>query len=256
VIEVARCFTGWTIRKPADKPEFAFASFMHDNGEKTVLGHKIPAGGGEQDGLTVIDILVHHPSTARFISTKLARYFVADDPPPALVDKLAATFTKSDGDLRALMTALFTSREFFSQGAWQSKIRSPLEMVAASVRALDGDARDAFTLVQKVGEMGEPLYGKEVPTGYKDNAATWLSTASVMARMEFADALVNNRTPGVKVDWSRFEGRDSAAIARELLHRDLTADALSALSEGLQGREATPQRLAGLILSSPEFQRR
>ena len=256
VIEVARCFTGWTIKKPAEDPQFVFASFMHDNGEKTVLGHKIAAGGGEQDGLTVIDLLAHHPSTARFISTKLARHFVADDPPAALIDRLAQTFTRTDGDLRAVLAALFASREFFSQGAYESKVRSPLEMVAGAVRAIDADAIDTYVLAQKVGEMGEPLYGKEAPTGYKDNAAAWLSTASVMARMEFADALVNGRTPGVKVDWSRFAGKDPAAMARELLHRDLPPDALAAVQDGLQGTEPTPARIAGLLLSSPEFQRR
>ena len=102
MIAVARCFTGWTVRNP-ERPEFVFAPFMHDAGEKTVLGHRIPAGGGEQDGLTVIDILAHHPSTAKFISLQLARHFVADNPPQALVDRMALTFTKTDGDLRAVM---------------------------------------------------------------------------------------------------------------------------------------------------------
>jgi len=256
VIAVARCFTGWTIRKPNQQPEFAFAPFMHDTGEKMVLGHKIPAGGGEQDGLTVIDILAHHQSTARFISTKLARHFVADDPPPALVARMAQTFTRTDGDLRAVLGVMFTAREFFSGGAFESKIRSPLEMVAGAVRALDGDTTDTVTLVQKIADMGEPLYGKEAPTGYKDNAAASLSTAGVMARMGFADALVANRTPGVQIDWSRFDGKDTTGVARAILGRDLPPDALAAIEEGLQGGAATPQRIAGLILSSPEFQRR
>src|SRR5579862_901466 len=154
---------------------------MHDRGEKIVMGHKIPRGGGEQDGLQVIDILAHHPSTARFISTKLARRFVADDPPAALIERMARTFLKTDGDLRSVLEVLFTSREFFSEGAWQAKVKSPLEMVASAVRALDGDAADTFLLAQRVAEMGEPLYGKEPPTGYKDTADAWLSTANVMA---------------------------------------------------------------------------
>ena len=198
VIAVARCFTGWTIRQPNQKPEFAFAAFMHDTAEKKVLGHVIPAGGGEQDGLQVIEILARHPSTARFISTKLARRFVADDPPPALIDHMARTFTKTDGDLRAVLETMFTSREFFSEGARQSKIKSPLEMVVSAARALDAHPTDTFTLVQKIADMGEPLYGKEAPNGYKDTRETWLSTAGVMARIEFADALVNGRIPGVR----------------------------------------------------------
>ena len=129
VTEVARCFTGWTIRQPNTKPEFVFAGFMHDPGEKTVLGHKIPAGGGEQDGVQVLDILAHHPSTAKHISKELAQRFVADDPPQALVDRMAQTFLKTDGDLRAVLTTMFASPEFFSEGAWQAKVKSPLEAV-------------------------------------------------------------------------------------------------------------------------------
>ena len=108
VVNVARCFTGWTVRNP-ENPEFIFAPFMHDFGEKTVLGHKIPAGGGEGDGLKAIEILAHHPSTAKFVSLGLARHFVADNPPQALVDRMAQTFLKTDGDLRAVMETMFHS---------------------------------------------------------------------------------------------------------------------------------------------------
>ena len=255
VIAVARCFTGWTIRQPNQKPEFAFAAFMHEPGEKTVLGHNI-AAGGEQEGLQVIDLLVHHPSTARFISTKLARRFVADDPPPALIDHMVRTFTKTDGDLRAVLETMFTSREFFSEGAWQSKIKSPLEMVVSAARALDANTTDSFTLVQKVADMGEPLYSKEPPTGYKDDAEAWLSTANVMARIGFANALASGQVPGVKVDTSRLAGKDAATIARELLRREPSSQTLAAIEQGLQGRQPTPELIASLVISSPEFQRR
>src|SRR5262249_41593813 len=139
VIAVAPCLTGWTVTNP-EKPEFVFAPFMHDWGEKTVLGHKIPAGSGESDGLQVIDILAHHPSTARFISKELAQRFVADEPPQSLVDRMAQTFTKTDGDLRAVLQTMFKSKEFSSAGAWQTKLKSPLELVVSAVRALDADA--------------------------------------------------------------------------------------------------------------------
>ncbi len=256
VIAVARCFTGWTIRQPYEKPEFAFAAFMHDTGEKTVLGRKIPAGGGEQDGLEVIDILAHHPSTARFISTALARRFVADEPPQTIIDRMARTFIKTDGDLRAVLQAMFTSREFFSEGAWQAKVKSPLEMVVSAARALDANVTGAFTLVQKVADMGEPLYAKEAPSGYKDTAEAWLSTANVIARAGFAEALVNNRLPGVKAGVSRFEGKDAAAIARELLNRDVSAETMAAIETGLKSIQASPAVIAGLVISSPEFERR
>jgi uncharacterized protein (DUF1800 family) len=256
VIAVARCFTGWTIRQPNQKPEFAFAAFMHDTAEKKVLGHLVPAGGGEQDGLQVIDILARHPSTARFISTKLARRFVSDDPPPTLIDHMARTFTKTDGDLRAVLETMFTSREFFSEAARQAKIKSPLELVVSAARALDVHATDTFTLVQKIADMGEPLYGKESPNGYKDTRETWLSTAGVMARIEFADALVNGRIPGAPVDGARFAGKDAVAISRELLHREPSPQTLAAIERGVQGRQPAPGLIAGLVISSPEFQRR
>jgi uncharacterized protein (DUF1800 family) len=267
VIAVARCFTGWTIRQPNQNPEYVYAAFMHDSGEKTVLGHKIPAGGGESDGLQVIDIVVHHPSTARFISTKLARYFVADDPPPALIDNMARTFMKTDGDLRAVLETMFASREFFSQGAWQSKIKSPLEMVVSAARALDADTLDAFTLDRNVADMGEPLYLKEAPTGYKDGADSWLSTANVLARIRFADALVNGKVPGVKVDLERYAGKDHAEIARELLGREPSPETMAAIDKGLEEmrlkegiaycRDCQESGLvASLIISSPGFQRR
>jgi len=186
VIAVARSFTGWTIAKPAVSPEFVFANFMHDSGEKTVLGHKIAAGGGEQDGLQVIDILAHHPSTAKFISKKLAQRFVADEPPQSLIDRMAQTFTKTDGDLRAVLETMFVSTEFSSEGAWQAKVKSPLEAVVSAVRATQSEALDTVTLVQKVADLGEPLYNKLEPTGYSNTGEGWLNTAGLMGRMNFA----------------------------------------------------------------------
>jgi uncharacterized protein (DUF1800 family) len=128
--------------------------------QRAVLGHKIPAGGGERDGLTVIDILAHHPSTAKFISLQLARHFVSDNPPQALVDRMALIFTKTDGDLRAVMQTMLRSPEFFSEGAWEARIKSPLDTAAGTIRGTGGEVTDAWTLVQKISDMGEALYGK------------------------------------------------------------------------------------------------
>lgn len=256
VVAVARCFTGWTIRDPQTKPEYVFAPFMHDPGEKVVLGHKIAAGGGEQDALQVIEILSRHPATARFISRKLAQRFVADDPPPALVERMAKVFLKTDGDLRAVMQVLFTSREFFSQDAWQTKVKSPLEMIASAVRASGAQTNDTFLLVQRIGELGEPLYSKLEPTGYKDSAEIWLSSAAVLARINFANQLGVNGVPGIKLDLARFRGKDAAAIAREVLNRDASPQTLAAIEKGMQGKPANPGPIIGLLMSSPEFQRR
>jgi uncharacterized protein (DUF1800 family) len=255
VVAVARCFTGWTVRNP-ENPEFVFASFMHDFGEKTVLGHKIPAGGGEEDGLKVIDILAHHPSTAKFISLGLARHFVADNPPQALVDRMAQTFLKSNGDLRAVMETMFRSPEFFSEGAWTARVKSPLEMAASTIRALGGEMTDAWPTVQKIGEMGQALYAKMEPTGYPDVAETWLGATAVIARMNFGAAVASGEVPGVSVNTSRWQAMDNASVAKALLGHDPSKQTLDALAAGLEGKNPSPAVVASLVLGSPDFERR
>jgi uncharacterized protein (DUF1800 family) len=200
VTEVTRCFTGWTINQPQRGGQFVFNPRLHDKGEKVVLGVKIPAGGGIEDGEKVLDILAHHPSTAHFISKKLAMRFVADDPPATLVDRMARTFLKTDGDLREVMKTMLASKEFWSVGAYRSKMKSPFEMVASAVRAVDGDVDYAISLANQVAQLGEPLYRKQEPTGYSNSSKEWVNSAGLLARMNFALQLANNRMPGVKVE--------------------------------------------------------
>jgi uncharacterized protein (DUF1800 family) len=256
VIAVARAFTGWTIYDPQKFAEFQFNPATHDRKEKVVLGHTIPAMGAEQDGLQVIDILAHHPSTAKFISKKLAQRFVADDPPQALVDRMAATFTKTDGDLRAVLQTMFTSVEFLSEGAWQAKLKSPLEMAVSAVRALNGDVTDTFALAQRIADLGEPLYGKLEPTGYPNTGDGWTNTAGILGRINFATAVSSGQVYGVKVDISRFNFKDPAAVAGEVLSMAPSATTLAAIEKGIQEKEATPSLLTTLVMSSPDFQRR
>jgi uncharacterized protein (DUF1800 family) len=200
VTEVARCFTGWTIKQPQRVAEFEFNAKMHDAGEKTVLGVRIPAGGGIDDGFKVLHLLAHRPATARFISRQLAMRFVADEPPATLVNRMADTFLKRDGDLRVVLKSMFDSPEFWSRGAYRSKLKSPLEMVASSLRALDADVDFAFGLNNQLNQLGEPLYRKLEPTGYSNSGQEWLNSAGLLARMNFSVALVNNKVFGVKVD--------------------------------------------------------
>jgi uncharacterized protein (DUF1800 family) len=256
VMAVARAFTGWTIYDPQKFAEFQFNPAVHDRREKIVLGQTIPAMGGEEDGLRVIEILARHPSTAHFISKKLAQRFVADDPPRSLVDRMAATFTKTDGDLRAVLHTMFSSPEFFSDGAWRVKLKSPLEMVVSAVRALNADVTDTFALAQRIADLGEPLYGKLEPTGYPNTGEAWTNTAGVLGRINVAAALVGGQVPGVKVDLSRFNFKNPAAVAGALLSVAPSPSMLSAVENGVHGKEATPSMLATLVIGSPDFQRR
>jgi len=256
VIAVARAFSGWTIYDLQRSGEFQFNPATHDRKEKVILGRTLPPGRGEQDGLDVIDILAHHPSTAKFISKKLAQRFVADEPPQTLIDRMAATFTKTDGDIRAVLQTMFSSVEFSSEGAFQSKMKSPLEVVLGAVRALNAEVTDAFTLTQRIAELGQPLYGKVEPTGYPNTGESWASTSGLLGRINFATALTSGEIQGVKADVARFNFKAPDVVARELLQTPPSTTTLEALERGIQGKEATPSMLVTIVLGSPEFQRR
>lgn len=199
VTETARCFTGWTIDRPNFGGGFVFNPKLHDAGAKVVLGVAIPAGGGMEDGERVLDILARHPSTARFVSRKLAQRFVADDPPRALVERMARTFLKSNGDIREVMKTMLGSREFWLAAAYRSKVKSPLELVASAARALDAQVDAAQPLVARVAQLGEPLYRKLDPNGYPNASAAWVNSGALLARINFAADLAANRLPGTRV---------------------------------------------------------
>ncbi|HUK32845.1 MAG TPA: DUF1800 domain-containing protein [Vicinamibacterales bacterium] len=206
VTEVARAFTGWTIDQPRQGGGFMFDPRRHDEGRKIVLGHVIKPGGGEHDGEDVLDLLARHPSTAHFIATKLVRRFVSDTPPPTLVDRVAARFRETDGDLREVMRAILTSPEFFSSDAYHAKVKTPFEFVVSAVRATDAEVHDARPLVRQITELGEPLYQCQPPTGYKDTADAWVNTGALVGRMNFGLALAGNKLRGVVVSNAQPDG--------------------------------------------------
>jgi len=257
VTEVARCFTGWTIRQPQQGGGFFFNPRMHDRGEKHVLGVTIPAGGGMEDGLKVLDILAKHPSTARFISKSLAIRFVSDNPPDELIDRMAATFTKTGGDLREVMRTMLNSDEFWAASNFRSKLKSPLEMVVSAVRAVNGDVDNAQQMANLMNTLGEPLYLKIEPTGYTNRGADWLNSASLLARMNFANTLAQGKIGGVKVDLTQFSG-NAAEIEHNILLTDASAASQSAIEAGIaeSNQPTAGPRIAGLTLGSPDFQRR
>ena len=242
VVNVARAFTGWTIDQPRQGGGFRFEPRLHDTQEKTVLGHKIRAGGDQSDGEQVLDILAKHPATAKFIATKLARRFVSDTPPPALVDRAAARFRESGGDIREVVRLILTSPEFFAPEAYRAKVKTPFEFVVSSVRATGADVTIAAPLVQAVRQLGMPLYLCQPPTGYADRADAWVNTGALLNRMNFALQLVGGKMRGIDA------GTTSAGT---VLAGDVSPSTAATIAKA-----ADPNQIAALTLGSPEFQRR
>jgi len=275
VTEVARCFTGWSIEKPREIATFKFDERVHDPDPKVVLGKKIHAGG-MRDGEEVIDLLVHHPSTAKFVSTKVARRFVSDNPPPALVARMAQTFQSSDGDIRAVMKTMIYSPEFWSRTAYRAKVKTPFELVVSTARALGTDVDTPMPLVQWAGRIGEPLYQCQPPTGYADRADAWVNTGALLNRLNYSLALAGNKVRGSRSDAESLLGMDSSTDAKAALDRAVQVflggqtgpTTVQTLEQQLDSPQILQAKLddpvkhvdlgvvAGLVLGAPEFQRR
>ena len=232
VQEVARCLTGWTLDRPRQGTQFVFRQFMHDNGEKIVLGHKIPAGGGIKDGEMVIDILAHHPSTAKFISTKLVRRFVSDTPPQSLVDRVTAVYMKTDGDIREMLRTIFTSPEFNSKEAYRAKIKSPFELAVSAIRALGAEVkRRCRRLSSSRRWASRSICIRRLP-GYPDRADQWVNTGSLLERLNFGLALTTNKLRGTTFDVKR------AAASVDMSDRERLLDqAIASLLNGDVSKE-------------------
>jgi uncharacterized protein (DUF1800 family) len=338
VVEVARAFTGWSVLPPGparqqaearlarvqrvgglgfqEQGDFLFRADIHDAGSKVVLGKTLPAGRGIEDGEQVLDLLAVQPATARHLATQLAARFVADQPPKALVDRLTAVYLESQGDVRQVLRALAGSPEFWSPEARGVKIKSPFELAASAIRAVNGDLKNPKETLQWVAKIGQPLYAYQAPTGYPDRAESWVNTGSLLNRMNFGLQLAAGRVRGVDVDLVALNGGHEPESREQALHtyagllmpeRDLTAalkvlkpmvtqpdlarrideatptaDDKTAKAGGMGGQddeeemifgdkpqkeerraaranlpEPTPvEEVVGVILGSPEFQRR
>ncbi len=274
IIEVARAFTGWTMR-PRSDAEFYFEPRIHDAKPKTVLGKKIDAGG-VKDGETILDMLARHPNTARFISTKLARRFVSDTPPEALVQRMAQSFASSDGDIRAVVRTMIYSPEFWSREVYRAKIKKPFELIASTARALGAESQAPLPLVQWANRIGEPLYLCQPPTGYSDKSEAWVNTGALLNRLNFALALAGNRLRGTRVNLASLLGGSAASNAEGALQQaidvflagQISEQTRATLAKQLSDPQVTRATLddrvqrvdvgviAGLVLGSPEFQRR
>ncbi len=273
VRETARCFTGWSIDAPRYWGEFAYRDMAHDKGPKIILGKAIAPDGGQEDGERVLDLLANHPATARFLATKLARKFVSDDPPASLVDRIAEVFLATRGHLPSVYAAIFSSPEFWSDRAFASKIKTPLEFAASAIRAVGGSTTGDIALAQALDRMGQPLYRSQPPTGFAETAESWVNAGALVSRLNFALGLASNRIRGTAVDLSRYVPRGTAkdpqaqldALALAILGGSLTAESRQTMlaavgqasGEPVHGerRPVDPRMVAGLLLGSPEFQK-
>jgi uncharacterized protein (DUF1800 family) len=277
VTEVAKVFTGWTLEQPKKGGDFRFEPRMHEPGDKIVIGHRIKSNG-EQEGLEVLHLLAHNPKTAHFISQKLAMRFVSDNPPAALVDRMTQTFLKKDGDIREVLRTMFKSPEFWSPDAYRAKVKTPLEFVVSSVRASGAEVDDARALIGTLNNMGMALYGMMPPTGYSMKADTWVNSSALLGRMNFSLGLAAGKIKGVKVDSANLDMGPAAgttdpqealaALENSLLAGDISKQTHDTISKQLgdprisQRKLDDPQRppniaaITGLILGSPEFQKR
>ena len=204
VQEVARALTGWTFNR--QDGEFQFNPNIHDAGDKVILGNKFPGGHGEDEGERVLDILARAPATARFITTKLARHFVSDDPPKALVDRCANTYSNTDGDIRETLRCVVTSPEFFSRAAYRAKVKTPFELVASALRAVNAEPDTTPRTAQLVARMGQPIYGRQTPDGWPDHGDAWMNTGAILNRINFGLSLAAGQVPGAKLNaWTQFD---------------------------------------------------
>jgi len=275
VTELAKVLTGWTIERPQLGGGFKFNDRAHEPGSKYVLGHKI-GEHGEKEGEEMLEVLAHHPSTARFISRKLAMRFVSDNPPQALVDRIAETFLKKDGDIREVLHTLFHSPEFWAADAYRAKMKTPFEFVASAARASGADIQNALPLVATLNRMGMPLYAMQPPTGYSMKAEAWVNSSALLNRMNFALQLASGKLPGTSLDPQGLIPSPApvdshaalAALEQSILAGDVSPQTHAVMQKQLGDPQISQRRLddtgkkpnygaiAGLIMGSPEFQRR
>jgi len=275
VTEVARAFTGWTIRTPQKDPQFLFNDRLHDDKPKMVLGHKIDAGG-MKDGEEVLDVLSRDPHTAHHLSLEIARHFVSDNPPDALVERMSQTYLSTDGDIRAVLHTMIYSPEFWSKDVYRAKIKTPLELVASGARAVGADVMVPLPMVQWTARIGEPLYQCQPPTGYSDKAADWVNTGALLNRLNYSLTLASGRMRGTRVDIAAAlgtrAGQDPLAVLDQAIAALLSGEVSPETRQTLVKRMSDPQivqaslddpvkevnqgMVAGLVLGAPEFQRR
>lgn len=257
VTELARLLTGWSIPRPREgRSGFVFRAALHDRGAKTILGQHFPAGGGIEEGERMIRYLATHPSTAKHIARKLVQKFVSDEPPAALVDRVAARFLATRGDLRETVRAVLTSREFSDPRYFDAKVKTPFEYVVSAVRATGASTTDLRSLARALRDLGQPLYFSQPPTGYGETSEEWVSSGALVNRLNFAIALAGSQLPGVR--FPPMKANSVAELSLRLTGKTLsqnTATTIEAKVRELSDPDKRVQLASALILGSPEFQK-
>ena len=259
VTQAARVLTGWTVYPMNDygvggtmkklvqrvgeknlekrgfvhEGDFLFASNRHDTKEKVVLGKKFAANGGYEEGVQLLKMLANHPSTAKFISKKIAVRFVSDNPPQSLLDKMAKTFLEKNGDIKQVLITMATAPEFWSKEAIREKTKSPFELVISTVRAVNAEVRQPYQLFNWMDKMGQKMYFYQAPTGFPDRGQYWINTGALLNRMNFGLAFASQRIPGVRINLIKLNqghepesAEDALATYSKLMmpERDVTAN--------------------------------
>jgi uncharacterized protein (DUF1800 family) len=273
--EVARALTGWSIEPGAGV--FVFRPAIHDADEKVVLGHRLRAGRGIEDGDEVLDIVARHPATARHIAHKLVVRFVSDSPPPSLVARAAETFRRTEGDIREVVRTIVTSPEFFSRAAYRAKVKSPFELVTSALRTMNADVDATPRTARIVAQLGQPIFGRQTPDGWPETSGEWMNAGAILNRINFGFAMAGGRVPGVALErWplaasladatrdAQVEGVVRAVLSGEASPESwmILRSGENPLVAGATGGGAEAVRLdglaqvLGLALGAPEFQRR
>jgi len=263
VESAARVLTGWSVRRPREGAiGFMFRPNAHDGGEKSVLGTKFSAGGGEDEGKKLLTLLAKHPSTARHLGRKLCARFVADDPPAACVDAAAKAYREGDGDIARVLRAIALGESFFAEGVRGAKLKSPLELVVSSARALGARPDGSVGLARVLERMGEPILLESVPTGHPEQASEWTSTSGLLSRMSYASQLGAGKVPGLELDLAaQLPDGGSELLPKAsalLLGGRARPETLAAVERALAGLDDPAERRAvavALLVGSPEYQR-
>jgi len=263
VEEVARVFSGWSFvnqRGERDDGTFIFHPETHDSEEKHVLGSRFPAGQGIEEGERLIEMLAYSPSTARFVSRKLARRFVADVPPDSLVSRMTDAFLQTGGSIREVISTMLLSDEFTA--SLGGKLKRPIEFMISAIRQTQAEVDFNSTLYAYLEAMGQSPFGWDGPNGFPDTAKAWMGASSLMARWNFSLALAFGAIEGTHVDWKALVKSANSpeeifeSLGERLLLTPMPESASRIVLEYLRGMDvdvALPSAGA-VILASPYFQ--